>query len=112
MPVRAASQALRNRRRWLFHKRSRSALSLARYQGVCFMRVDWPRPHWVMWLVLCSVIVAGWTDLARGQDDATVALRPPVKPAISYQMKPVSADVANTIGACMAAPMTISVFRH
>ncbi len=58
------------------------------------MKIDGSRR--AVWLVSCAVIAAGWAGLARGQDDATVAQRAPAKPAISYQMKPVTGDVANT----------------
>ena len=60
------------------------------------MKIDWPRRHRAVWLVSCAVIAAGWAGLARGQEDDTVAQRAPAKPAISYQMRPVTGDVANT----------------
>jgi alcohol dehydrogenase (cytochrome c) len=60
------------------------------------MSIGWPRPHRAVWLLSCAAIAAGWAGLAHGQDDATVAQRAPAKPAISYQMKPVTGDVANT----------------
>jgi alcohol dehydrogenase (cytochrome c) len=58
------------------------------------MRMDWPRPHRAVWLVSCAVVA--WAGLAHGQEDDTVAGRPPAKPAISYQMRPVAGDVTNT----------------
>ncbi|HWY63742.1 MAG TPA: PQQ-binding-like beta-propeller repeat protein, partial [Rhizomicrobium sp.] len=59
------------------------------------MKTDWPRLQRALWLASCAAI-AGWAGLARGQEEATVAGGPPAKPAISYQMKPVTADVANS----------------
>ena len=56
------------------------------------MKIDWPSPYRAVLLVSCAVIV-GWAGLARGQDEAPEV---PTKPAISYQMKPVTGDVANT----------------
>src|SRR5450432_2669233 len=48
--------------------------------------------------VLCAGVGASWAGMALGQDEnATVAQRPVPKPnTVSAQMKPITADIANT----------------
>lgn len=58
------------------------------------MRIVLPRRYRGIGLASC-VAIAG-AGLAHGQDDATVGQRMPAKPAVSYQMRPVTGDVANS----------------
>ena len=46
---------------------------------------------------LCALLAMGWAGLASGQEDATVAQRTAPKPnTVSYHMKPITSDVANS----------------
>ena len=47
--------------------------------------------------VLCAGVSAGWAGLAIAQEEATVALPPAANSnKISFQMRPVTADLSNT----------------
>ena len=54
-------------------------------------------PRWILGAILGAVAAMAWAGLAAGQEEATVAQRPAAKPnAVSFQMRPVTADLSNS----------------